>query len=174
MIKKFIKYKGRILFEKVVVSAVPRMPKYYEEDEACFMFIEGASFTMRASSDVLKVNNSSALLSKCMNYFLEISQAEYVPNTTIEAIGVLLYPDMIAEIFDLNLLSRAKKKPYNARSISIDPLLQAFKDSLSYLIENPELADEEMTAFLAARDFPGRLECATLAWGEMSTRLPEF
>ena len=33
---------------------------------------------------------------------------------------------------------------------------------------NEHIDDEEMTAFLAARDFPGRLECATLAWKEMS------
>ena len=42
MVKKWIKYKGKILFEKVESQVFPRMPKYYEDDEACFMFLDGA------------------------------------------------------------------------------------------------------------------------------------
>lgn len=33
--------------------------------------------------------------------------------------------------------------------------------------------DEEMTAFSAAKDFPGRLKCATLAWDELKEWLSE-
>ena len=31
--------------------------------------------------------------------------------------------------------------------------------------------DEELTAFTAAKDFPGRLKCATLAWEAMDNFL---
>ena len=41
------------------------------------------------------------------------------------------------------------------------------------IIENTsENTDEELTAFAAAKDFPGRIKCATLAWDSMNEFIP--
>ena len=47
----------------------------------------------------------------------------------------------------------------------LDEVVKLVKDYFK-IIENTEGVsyDEELTAFAAARDFPGRLKCATLAW----------
>lgn len=48
---------------------------------------------------------------------------------------------------------------------SLAEVVQLVKDYFK-IIENTEGVnqDEELTAFAAAKDFPGRLKCATLAW----------
>ncbi len=38
-------------------------------------------------------------------------------------------------------------------------------------VEEENDADEEMNAFSAAKDFPGRMNCATLTWNEMRDKL---
>ena len=48
---------------------------------------------------------------------------------------------------------------------SLNDVVQLVKDYFS-IIDNTEGVnqDEELTAFVAAKDFPGRVKCATLAW----------
>ena len=52
---------------------------------------------------------------------------------------------------------------------SLDEAEQLAKDYLKSLAEESESANlpEEFEAFGAARDFPGRMKCATLAWEEL-------
>ncbi|MEM9547183.1 MAG: AraC family transcriptional regulator [Bacteroidota bacterium] len=144
MIKKQIKYKGRVIFEKVVVSRFTRAPKYYMDDEACVMFLDGGEFTTRSSSQILKINNKSALVSRCMNYYMEMSTSQEEISETVQAVGVMLYPSVIQEIFDITLLNPLINKTPSQKTYQVDPLLHAFKDSISHLIDHPELADEHI------------------------------
>lgn len=50
----------------------------------------------------------------------------------------------------------------------LEEVIKLIKDYFN-IIENTEGVqnDEELTAFAAAKDFPGRLKCATLAWEAM-------
>ncbi|HFA48241.1 MAG TPA: SUF system NifU family Fe-S cluster assembly protein [Bacteroidetes bacterium] len=46
-------------------------------------------------------------------------------------------------------------------------IIELFLKNIISKNKNTEIKDEEMTAFSAAKDFPGRQKCATLAWDEM-------
>ena len=54
----------------------------------------------------------------------------------------------------------------------LEKVIKSIKDYFN-IIENTEGVqnDEELTAFAAAKDFPGRLKCATLAWEAMDVFL---
>ena len=54
---------------------------------------------------------------------------------------------------------------------TLEEARQLTKEYLESLAEEAESADlpEEFEAFGAARDFPGRMKCATLAWEEMDS-----
>ena len=143
---KVIKYKGKVVFEKVTMPRFKRVPKLYMEDEACFMFLDGGEFTLRSSSDIFKVNSQSALLSKCVNYFFELKDedGDELKDVKCEAVGVMLHPSIISEVFDIRLLEPRRDSKNPMHKIDIDPLLKSFKDSIGYLIENSEFADEAL------------------------------
>ncbi len=59
-------------------------------------------------------------------------------------------------------------KKINGQSISgAKKTIDLFLKNIISNNENSEIADEELSAFSAAKDFPGRQKCATLAWEEM-------
>jgi len=144
MIKKQVKYKGKVIFEKVIVNRFDRMPKANEEDEACVMFLDGGEFTIRSSNQILKINEQSMLVSKCMNYFFELPELDQSRSETVEAVGVMLYPSFISELYDLNLAKSSAQTAPNQKALDVNPLLSNFKMSISYLIDHPQLADEAM------------------------------
>jgi len=143
MIKKQVKYKGRVIFEKVIVPRFERLPKSSLSDEACIMFLDGGTFTIRSSNQIVKINEESMLIAKCMNYFFELP-AEKGQSDTVQAVGVMLYPSMITELLDLSIIKDSATSSVNQRSIDVNPLLISFKESISYLIDHPQLADEAM------------------------------
>ncbi len=52
-------------------------------------------------------------------------------------------------------------------------LIAVFIDNVTGNEHSTKISDDELTAFFAARDFPGRQKCATLAWDEMKKWLEE-
>jgi len=63
---KTIKYKGRVVFQKLRVSSFIRLPKEYYENEACFIFVNKGKFHIRSQTQQLLLNEKTALLAKCM------------------------------------------------------------------------------------------------------------
>jgi len=59
------------------------------------------------------------------------------------------------------------KKMEGMEKKDVQELIEKYLSQFSEGKETEMLDDEELTAFLAARNFPGRLECATLAWAQL-------
>jgi len=142
--QKVLKYKGQIVFEKLEMSTFKRIPKLFQENEACFMFIEEGAFSIRTPDEFISFKKGKGLLAKCFDYFFETSKKQRDERDSIEAIGVLLYPTIVEELFQFDIANHNHKVDYNAKSIQIDGLLNSFKESINILLDNPELADETL------------------------------
>lgn len=69
--QKILKYKERIVFEKMRVPYFERLPKEYFENEACFIFVNAGAFSVRTPTNRLDFGQGTGLLAKCLNYFLK-------------------------------------------------------------------------------------------------------
>ncbi len=150
--KKVLTYRGKVVFEKIRMSKFRRIPKLYSENEACFMFLESGAFSVRSQDALVRFDQENALLAKCFNYFFELDQQQWEDTTEMELIGVIFYPKLIEEIFQLDLAQVEVKKDYNIQKIKVDPLLQNFKESIDYLLDQPSLADDTLI-ILKLREF---------------------
>jgi hypothetical protein len=119
-----------------------RIPKEYFEDEACFVFVNEGEVSVRSQTDYMDLNKNSGILAKCLNYFFETRQEQRNSGDGVEVIAVILYPSMVEELFEFDLSQSSYSLNYNIKQIEIDRLLTNFKDSISILLDNPELADE--------------------------------
>lgn len=61
-------------------------------------------------------------------------------------IAVILYPSIVQELFEFDLRNFDHSLDYNIKRIQVDRLLEGFRDSISILIDNPDLADESIIA----------------------------
>ena len=143
-IKKTLTYKGKVVFEKIIMPRFKRIPKLYQEKEACFMFVEHGPFSVRTAETLVRFDEQNALLAKCFNYLFEMDEEQWNQAEYISAVGVLFYPSMISEVFQIDLSQPSKQLPYNTKQINVDPLLENFRDNISYLLDHPELADESL------------------------------
>jgi len=137
-----IKYNGKVVFEKIVLTNdFRRMPKIFVEDEACFLFVRKGAFSYRTPTNLMKLHEGNALLSKCGNYFYE--QVPSKPeDEIISAVGAYFYPSMVKDFFQTDLSMLDLKNNFDAIRVNVDPLLKSFAESIDYLLDNPELADE--------------------------------
>ena len=142
--EKYLKYKGRIVFGKQSMPYFDRLPKEYFEDEACFVFVNEGEVSVRSQEDYMNLNRKQAILAKCLNYFFETSSEQKRCGDGIEVIAVILYPSLVEEIFEFDLSKSTYAFDYNIKQIEVDRLLANFKESINILIDNPELADENM------------------------------
>jgi len=140
---KYLKYKGNIVFGKQSMPYFDRIPKEYSENEACFVFVNRGEVSVRAPHEYLDLDTNSGILAKCLNYFFETSEHQRT-GEGVEVIAVLLYPDVLEELFDFDLASAKHKINYDVKQVVINDLLENFKQSISLLIDNPELADENV------------------------------
>jgi AraC-like DNA-binding protein len=93
---------------------------------------------------VLESNPEQAILAKCLNYYYETISRPNQPNETVEAVGLLLYPEIVSELFDGTLQQSHYTVPYNLKQIQVNQLLAHYRESIDILLDNPELADEEL------------------------------
>ena len=142
--EKHLKYKDRIVFGKQSMPYFDRIPKEYFEDEACFVFVNEGEVAVRAQNDYLYLDNSSAVLAKCLNYFFESRNNQTRESSKIEMIAVILYPGVVEEIFEYDLSRSSYILNYNIKKIEVNRLLMNFKESINILLDNPELADENI------------------------------
>jgi AraC family transcriptional regulator, exoenzyme S synthesis regulatory protein ExsA len=139
-----LKLKGRVVFQKLLVPTFERLPKEYRENEACFIFVNQGAFQVRSQTEILQVNKETALLAKCLNYFYETIKKSGETKDNVEVIGVLLYPELIKKLFDFDINKSNYKVDYNLKQVQVNKLLEHYRDSINILIENPDLADEEL------------------------------
>lgn len=138
-----IEYDGKIVFEKVKLTSFNRIPKLFNDNESCFMFIDKGSFIVRTPNKLVTFEEGSGMLAKCFNYYAETSLKQQLKNETLELIGVLLYPELVKQVFPYQLSIKANNN-YNVNKIQVDEMLLNFKNSINILLDNPQLADEAL------------------------------
>lgn len=142
--QKILKYKGQIVFERIAMDGFERIPKLYQDNEACFMFVNEGEFSARTPDEFLSFDKGTGLLAKCFDYFFETDRKQRSVSEKIEVVGVLLHQSIVEELFQFDLNISTHTVDYNIKQIQIDGLLSSFKDSINILLDNPELADEQM------------------------------
>ena len=120
-----------------------RLPKEYFEDEACFVFVNEGEVSVRAQDDYIDLDSKHAVLAKCLNYYFE-SKARQRTGKGIEVIAVILYPSLVEELFEFDLSESNYSLNYNIKQVEVDRLLENYKESINILIDNPELADDNI------------------------------
>ncbi|MEQ8325358.1 MAG: helix-turn-helix transcriptional regulator [Cytophagales bacterium] len=141
---KVISYKGRIVFGKRLIPYFNRVPRDYKADEACFIFLNKGEFSLRAQNKQVRLNKENAVLGKCANYLYETDKEQRNSSDYLDLIIVLLYPSIVEEIFEFDLIDSNFQTNYNIKQVSVDKLLENFKESINILFENPELVDENI------------------------------
>ena len=53
-----------------------RIPKEYQENEACFVFLNQGEFSVRAPEAHFDLDKKSGVLAKCLNYFFETNKKQ--------------------------------------------------------------------------------------------------
>ena len=56
----------------------------------------------------------------------------------------MLYPELAQDLFDFDVKKSSHTVDYNLKQVQVNKLLEHYRDSIIILIENPELADEEL------------------------------
>lgn len=143
--RKTLSYNNKIVFEKLSISSqFNRFNKPFQNNEACFMFIEKGEFSARTPDQFISFKQGQGLLSKCFDYFFETNKRQKENSASVDVIGVLLYPEIIEEIFLFDHTLSNYRVNFNITQVAIDAILQNYMESLNILIENPEIADEAM------------------------------
>ena len=142
--EKVIKYKNRIVFIKLSMPYFDRTLKHYVEDEACFMFVSRGEVAVRSQDDYFKLNKKKAMLAKCLNYFFEPSDDPSKCDDGIESVGIFLYPSLVKELFEFDITTSNYSFDFNLKQIEVDRLLENYRESINILLDNPDLADDNM------------------------------
>lgn len=143
---KIIQHQGRRVFEKIVMTIdFRRAPKYFEENEACFLYLKNGSFQFRAPTQVISYAENEAMLAKCGDYYIEPldTRSDAATNTVI-AIGAFFYPEMVKDLFGTDLSLQQLKTNFDVVKVDIGPLMNSFIDSIDFLLEHPQVADENL------------------------------
>jgi AraC-like DNA-binding protein len=141
---QILKYKGKVVFHKMKITSPKREMKPFQNNEACFMFINEGDFSVRTPNQFISFNSSKALLAKCFNFFIETTEQQRNVSKEMEFIGIFLFPDQVEEIMGIDLSKSNYKVPFNIKRIDIDSLFTAYRNSINVLLDNPEIADEDM------------------------------
>ena len=142
--QKMLKYKGKIIFEKIRIKPFSRIPKIYEDNEFCFMFINQGGFKVRSQDSLIQFQEGNALLAKCFNYFFEIEEKKRNDYEEMEMLGVIFHESIIEEIFRYDLSISNFSLDFNIKKINVEGLFLSFKESINILLDNPELADDSL------------------------------
>jgi len=63
MNRKTVSYEGQIVFESVVLpSKFKRFPKVFQQDEACFIYMDKGPFKFRTPTRLLEIHQGQAVL----------------------------------------------------------------------------------------------------------------
>ena len=141
---KTLKYQDKIIFEKLILRNFDRMPKFFKETEACFMYLQEGSFQFRTPEKVLQLKTGDGFLAKCSNYFFEQTKIDHQNSTRTKGIGIYLYPSIIKELFDYDLSISDFETAYDATKINIDALMKNFINGIEFLLDTPSVSTDSM------------------------------
>jgi len=144
--QKEIRYKGRIIFERLVMSKnFQRVPKIFEEDEACFLFLTKGAFKFRTPGHLLVFNEGEAMLAKCGNYLIEnIGINKETEHQQMSVVGVFFYPSMVKGFFETDLSLEGFRQNFDVKKVDVEPLLGTYLDSVNFILDNPDIADDNL------------------------------
>lgn len=144
--QKEIRYKGKVVFERLVMPAkVKRAPKVFFEEEACFLFLTKGAFQFRTPVNLLHFSEGDGMLAQCGNYLIEnMSVKKAAPVETVSVTGAFFYPDMVKGYFGSDLSLQHFHKPVTVSKVSIEPMIRSLIESLNYLLDIPAIADENL------------------------------
>jgi len=136
----------KVVFEKVEMEyTFNRFPKLFQEEEACFMFINQGGFYFRTPTKLIEIREREAVVAKCGSYFIEPSPNLKAENSII-VFGAYFYPNMIKEFFQTDLRLVEFKHNFDVSTAKVEPLMILFIESINHLLENPEIADGNLIA----------------------------
>jgi len=138
---KTIRYQEKIVFAKAVMSELRRIPKYFEADESCFMFLSKGAFRLRMPDKTIDFVKGDGMLAKCGHYFVERSQDK---EGVAEAIAVYFHPSIVKSFFPIDLSLAHFKPNFNVNKMTMDTLLKIFMDGIDFLLENPQVCNNEL------------------------------
>jgi len=141
---KTIEYKGKAVFHKIATVAPVRDLKPFQENEACFMFVNKGEFSIRTPDQFLDFKQDQGLLAKCFNFFVETTEQQRSNYGSVEVLGIFLFPEHVENLLEIDLSFSTKRVDFNVKQLQIDQLFNAYRDSVTILIDNPELADQQM------------------------------
>lgn len=142
--QKTINYKGKRVFEKLVMTIdFKRAPKFFVEDEACFLFIKEGAFQFRTPTSLTIYSKNEAMLAKCGNYFIEEIGVEESENN-LTAIGAFFYPEMVKSFFETDLSIKDFKNNYDVIKLNVEPLMKNIIESIDFLLENQNIVDDNI------------------------------
>lgn len=141
---KSLEYKNKVIFEKMVLGNFRRAPKPFQENEACFMYLQEGSFQFRTPERILRLKTGDAVLTKCGNYFFEQTKGDHQIASQAKGIGVYLYPEMVKELFDFDLSISDFETDYDATSVNTDLLMKNYIDGIEFLLDNPSVCNDSM------------------------------
>jgi AraC-like DNA-binding protein len=139
---KTIEYKGKVVFHKITVTAPARDLKPFQDNEACFMFVNKGEFSVRTPDQFISFKQDQGLLAKCFNFFIETTEIQRSKEEKMEFLGIFLFPSHVESLLDLNLASSTNRIDFNVKQLPIDSLFKSYRDSIDVFIEHPDLADE--------------------------------
>jgi AraC-like DNA-binding protein len=144
MQQQAITYQGKVVFLKLSMPSFNRTLKEYVANEACFMFVNRGEVNVRAPEEFLQLNRGQAMLAKCLNYFFEPTGNQENCKDGIESVGIFLYPEMLEDLFSFDLSSSSHRNSFNVKQVQVDLLLEKYRESIDLLLNNPDLADDDM------------------------------
>lgn len=144
--QKIITHNNKRVFEKLVMTTdFKRAPKYFAEDEACFLFLTNGSFQFRTPNNVVTYSKNEAMLAKCGNYFIENTpENQNKADNTISVIGAFFYPEMVKSFFEKDLSIKHFQHKFDVIKVNVEPLMKSFIDSVDFLLENQSIVDENI------------------------------
>jgi len=142
--QKILKYKGKVVFEKLLLPSFNRIQKEYFEKEACFIFVNKGEFSVRSPTEILNFKKGTGLLAKCLNYFFETDEEQRNIGKNVEVIAVIIYPELVNALFQFDISTSNHSVDFNLKKMEVTKLLHHYKESVNLLIDNPSLADEQL------------------------------
>lgn len=145
MERKVFSYQGRVVFERVTLpSSFNRFPKLFQENEACFMYLDKGAFKFRTPTRLFEVHEGQAIVAKCGNYYIEQMSSSESYHDAISIIGAYFYPEMVKDFFQTDLQLVDFQNNFDVNQSIVEPLMKSFIAGMSYLIDHPELVDDNL------------------------------
>ena len=141
--RKAFSYKGKVIIEKVLISAPYRYEALFH-NEGCFIQIRGGGTRLLSVEDNLLIENQEAVLMKCGTYFLDFIHK--IEGDTMEVLAIHLYPDILKQVYSTELPALIEQRTYAGKSsvIANESIISRYIESLEFYFQNPALVNDDL------------------------------